>query len=260
MSSSRANASAVNRRTNGPGPAPVKQANNSKQPDYRQLQKQQTPINKYDSNNYDSNASESNKPPKLSLQQAIGLTSLRLSRVETFLETLPDFENLHFETQQQQQQQNELSIPENMRVVDEAIFNNLVSRLEKVEQTNLLTQKQNELNIKKLQTNFSNLTKTVENIRLDFISLKDNFQNLQEFVIETTTKSDENTEEVEENNTSDIENENNSKTFFIEKENDTKEDSNEPNEHNENNESIESNEIITTDLKQTIENEINASI
>jgi len=249
MSSSRANASAISRRTNGPGPAPVKQVNNAKQ-DFRQPQRQQSQgqSQTQNFNNYDSNTSELNKPPKLTLQQAIGLTTLRLSRVETMLENLPNFDNLQFEST------NETSIPENMRVVDEAIFNNIVSRLEKIEQNNLLTQKQSELNNKKLQTNFLNLTKTVENIRIDFLSLKENFQNLQEFVIQSlktddTLESEEDVNFISENTTT-IYNENNIKDYFIDKENDneTKEENN------------ESNEIITSDLKQTIENEINTSI
>jgi len=249
MSSSRANASAISRRTNGPGPAPVKQVSNVKQ-DFRQQQRQPIQSQMQNFNNYDSNTSELNKPPKLTLQQAIGLTTLRLSRVETMLDNLPNFDNLQFEST------NETSIPENMRVVDEAIFNNIVSRLEKIEQNNLLTQKQNELNNKKLQTNFLNLTKTVENVRIDFLSLKENFQNLQEFVIQSlktddALESEDNNISVSENTASN-DNENIIKEYFIEKEKDSENETKEENN--------ESNEIITSDLKQTIENEINAKI
>jgi len=232
MSSSRANASAVNRRTNG-SVAPQQQQ--QVKPPGSNNGSRQTQNTKQ---NIASNQQETNSTPKLSLQQAIGLSSLRISRLETFIENLPNFDELNFQTEENN------SIPENMRVVDEAVFTNIVSRLEKLEQINILSQKQHELNNKKIQNNYLGLTKTVEGIKIELSELKEKFELLQHFVIEST-KIDDTDENQEIENFSEIENNIEEST---EKQNDYKEDTN------------DSNEIITNDLKQTIENEINSSI
>ena len=231
MSSSRANASAINRRTNGSG-APqqqVKPPGSNNGPRQTQNTKQIT-----------QNQQENTPTPKLSLQQAIGLSSLRISRIESILENLPNFDELTIQSDPNQ------SIPENMRVVDEAVFTNIVSRLEKLEQNHLLSQKQNELNIKKVQTNYLGLTKTVEGIKFEISELKEKFESLQKFVIEST-KIDETDENQEIENFNEIQ-QSVEDLESSDKQNEYKEDLN------------ESNEIITNDLKQTIENEINSTI
>jgi chromosome segregation ATPase len=111
MSSSRANASAVQRRTNNPSP--------SKQP--------------VNNTRYQQQPQQSVQNPKLSVSDAIALTTIRLAKVETFINNLPPLDQLEAYSNQQQQQSN--------CMVSENVFNSIVSRLdklEKVEQDNSL--------------------------------------------------------------------------------------------------------------------------
>jgi hypothetical protein len=112
MSSSRANASAVQRRTNNPSPSkqPVNNTRYQQQPQQSSVQN-----------------------PKLSVSDAIALTTIRLAKVETFINNLPPLDQLEAYSNQQQQQSN--------CMVSENVFNSIVSRLdklEKVEQDNSL--------------------------------------------------------------------------------------------------------------------------
>jgi len=102
MSSSRANASAVQRRTNNPSPA--------KQPvtNTRYQQQQQPPV----------------QNPKLSVSDAIALTTIRLAKVETFINNLPPLDQLYAYSNQQDQSN---------CMVTENVFNSIVSRLDKLE-------------------------------------------------------------------------------------------------------------------------------
>jgi hypothetical protein len=64
--------------------------------------------------------------PQMSVSDAIGLISLRLGRVETYIKQMPPLDQIGMNSGGE--------IGENMRVVDEAVFTNIVARLEKMEQ------------------------------------------------------------------------------------------------------------------------------
>ena len=103
MSSSRANASAVQRRTNNASP-PMKQVQNTR---YSQQPQQHQSI----------------PNPKLSVSDAIALTTIRLAKVETFINNLPPLDQI--EAYSNQQQSN--------CMITENVFNSIVSRLDKLE-------------------------------------------------------------------------------------------------------------------------------
>ena len=65
--------------------------------------------------------------PQMSVSDAIGLITLRLGRVETYIKQMPPLDQIGMNSGGE--------IGENMRVVDEAVFTNIVARLEKMEQT-----------------------------------------------------------------------------------------------------------------------------
>ena len=125
MSGNRANASAIQRRSvNQPQPQQQQQrpvtGNQRNQPQQRnqppQPQQQQ------------SSKQAPVQTPKLSVSDAMALVSLRLGRVETFINAMPTLDQLHSSTSGQEQ-----SFDTNTRMVDEAVFTSIVSRLEKVE-------------------------------------------------------------------------------------------------------------------------------
>jgi hypothetical protein len=116
MSANRANASARNRRAGGAEIAPPQQTGKGIQP-----QKGTLPQN-----------------PKISISDAIGLVTLRLGRLENFMYTinhegLPSNDN------------NNLGLGENDRIVDDEVFRSIVSRLDVLEKKiNSITQNKNE--------------------------------------------------------------------------------------------------------------------
>jgi hypothetical protein len=130
MSGSRAIAAAINRRTT----ASAQQQNtaiqqrpgqnvqrDNRQNNYGQQQQQQQINRGY-------NQEPGKKVyPKLSVSDAIALTTIRLGRVETFINSLPPLDQIGYSSNQQQ------SSDENLKVVDEAVFKNIVMRLDKLE-------------------------------------------------------------------------------------------------------------------------------
>ena len=130
MSSNRGNASAIQRRSvNQPqsqqtqqqrpntGNQRAPQRNQPPPPPQQQQQQQQQ---------------QQFKPtPKLSVSDAMALVSLRLGRVETFINAMPTLDQLHQSNTSDQEQ----TYDSNTRIVDEAVFTSIVSRLDKVEKT-----------------------------------------------------------------------------------------------------------------------------
>ena len=111
MSSSRANASAVQRRTNNAS-LPTKQVQNTRFSQQQQQQQQQP-------------------NPKLSVSDAIALTTIRLAKVETFINQLPPLDQIEAYSNQQQ--------PNCM--ITENVFTSIVSRLDKIEQSQVINNK-----------------------------------------------------------------------------------------------------------------------
>ena len=154
MSSSRANASAVQRRTNNPSPA--------KQP-VTNTRYQQQPV----------------QNPKLSVSDAIALTTIRLAKVETFINNLPPLDQL--EAYSNQQEQSNCMVTEN-------VFNSIVSRLDKLEKSEKLEKvnyqplldslkKESKLEIDFLREENKSFR---EEIKLEFQTLKEEIQTLKE--------------------------------------------------------------------------------
>jgi hypothetical protein len=160
MSGNRANASAIQRRTNASssqfqpqpqqpvrGQRPGIQKQGIQQQQQKQLQQKQV-------------------RPKISISDAIALTTLRLGRVESFINTLPPLDQLGNDSLQEKGLGS--SIPENMRLVDEAVFTSIVSRLEKLETVN---NGQKQIN-QKFQGSLNVLSRSLETIKADLLLIK----------------------------------------------------------------------------------------
>jgi len=143
MSSGRANASAVQRRTANNGGSGQNPARVSFQPQQQpqQRQPQQQPQQQYNQRNQ--NQQQYPYPqvamvhPKLSVSDAIALITIRLGKVETFINTLPPLDQLELYSSSNSSQSfsgQEQTSNENMRIVDEAVFKSIVSRLDRLEQ------------------------------------------------------------------------------------------------------------------------------
>uniref|UniRef100_A0A6C0KVH3 Uncharacterized protein n=1 Tax=viral metagenome TaxID=1070528 RepID=A0A6C0KVH3_9ZZZZ len=155
MSANRANASARNRRAGGAEIAPQQQQTGRGGQNQKVTQEQN---------------------PKISISDAIGLVTLRLGRLESFMYTinhegLPSSENLGLE--------------ENDRIVDDEVFQSIVSRLD------VLEQKINSLSTANTQdTSIENqpLIKTILEKQtahqLSVYELKDTILKLQTFSLE----------------------------------------------------------------------------
>jgi hypothetical protein len=143
MSSSRANASAIQRRTNNPSPAKQPVTNT-------RYQQQHQPV----------------QNPKLSVSDAIALTTIRLSKVETFINNLPPLDQL--EAYSNQQQQSNCMITEN-------VFNSIVSRLDKLEKSDI---KINEDKIKEIIASY--IKPEIQTIKDELNALNTEFQRTKE--------------------------------------------------------------------------------
>jgi len=132
MSGNRANASAVQRRTNNP--PPVRSSSTSSSSRYAPPPPPQT-------------------NPKLSVSDAIALITIRLGRVETFINQLPPLDQLEsFSSSQTEEPAN------NMSLVNDNVFQSIVTRLERLEKSKgsdleqhiSLSQKENAGNVQKI--------------------------------------------------------------------------------------------------------------
>jgi hypothetical protein len=154
MSSSRANASAVQRRTNNPSP--------SKQPVNNTRYQQQHPV----------------QNPKLSVSDAIALTTIRLAKVETFINNLPPLDQLEAYSNQQQ--------PNCM--ITENVFNSIVSRLDKLEKLEFQSLRgevqvlREDIRVLKEGRDIQSLREEFQTLRegRDIQSLREEFQTLRE--------------------------------------------------------------------------------
>jgi hypothetical protein len=187
MSGNRANAAAIQRRTNGaqsnvapPGGARPQQQQQQMRPQQQQQQlrpQQQQPVRPQ----APPSQPQVVQQPKMSVSDAIGLITLRLGRVETFIQTLPPIDqigaNYSGETGE---------IGENMRVVDEAVFTNIVARLEKVEQTPKAPA--SAASSKATNQAIDELKKSVEALNAEMVNVKSLLMSLQSFTMQTNQK------------------------------------------------------------------------
>ena len=188
MSGNRANSSAIQRRTNSNTSPPVSKLQtkpnfNQPPPQYssqQQQQQQYAPQPQYSPQQQ--YAPQPN--PKLSFSDAIALITIRLGRVETFINNLPPLDQLEQVSSTSQPENNE-----NMKIVDEAVFKNIVSRLDKLEQTNVTqiqTQQAPSVNnndIQLFKDELNTFKDEVNNNQQNIISLKDEINNNQQNII-----------------------------------------------------------------------------
>jgi hypothetical protein len=169
MSGNRAITAAINRRTNTPQPMKQQQPQskqNFNQAPMRQQQQQQQQV----------------APPKLSVSDAIALITIRLGRVETFINNLPPLDQLEHYSSNTQPEQNE-----NMKIVDDAVFKSICSRLDKLEHskpasvaTTIVNTSSND-EIQELKTDNISL-------REEIIELKNLLLQLQNYTMTTNQK------------------------------------------------------------------------
>ena len=164
MSSARANASARNRRAGGDMPPPPQMQGRPGQP----MQQQQMQM-----------------PAKLSVSDAIALITLRLGRVEQIVQNMPV-----------DGQSNMGADGENIRIVDNEVFEHMAERLDELEKS------QQELAARKpivssnptpvtqvVNTTVSKeVSESIEVLKAEMIQVKDLLLNLQSFTMQTNQR------------------------------------------------------------------------
>ena len=174
MSGNRANASAIQRRTNNPQPVRNTQTSSSSR--------------------YTPPPPPQQSNPKLSVSDAIALITIRLGRVETFINQLPPLDQLEsFSSSQTEETSNN-----NMSLVNDNVFQSIITRLEKLEtdktasvleKKNLeniissLEQKINLLQNKISEFNSINTTQT-DTIQIDTTKIDNKINSLNEKIVE----------------------------------------------------------------------------
>ena len=187
MSGNRANAAAIQRRTAGaqnnvapPGGSRPPQQQQQMRPQQQQQQlrpQQQQPIRPQAQQPQPQVVQQ----PKMSVSDAIGLITLRLGRVETFIQKLPPLDQIGANYSGEMGE-----VGENMRVVDEAVFTNIVARLEKVEQTPKAPA--SAASSKATNQAVDELKKSVEALNAEMVNVKSLLMSLQSFTMQTNQK------------------------------------------------------------------------
>jgi hypothetical protein len=188
MSGNRANASAIQRRTNNPQPVRNTQPSSSSR--------------------YTPPPPPQQANPKLSVSDAIALITIRLGRVETFINQLPPLDQLEsFSSSHTEESSN------NMSLVNDNVFQSIITRLEKLETdraTSLLEKKSLESIISSLEQKINILQSEPKHINTsqkdtiqkdttqiddkinflneEIVQLKDTVLSLQTYTMNTNTK------------------------------------------------------------------------
>jgi hypothetical protein len=127
---------------------------------------------------------------KMSLPDAIGLITLRLGRVETVVQHL----QTDLPTGDYSGGGGGTELPDNMRAVDESVFNSIVSRLDQLEighkQLTVKTQKTSvpAAPVQLQDERFSQIKENVEVLQSEIAQIKDLLMKLQSFTMETNQK------------------------------------------------------------------------
>jgi len=161
MSSARANASARNRRAGGDMPPPPQMQGRPGQP----MQQQQMQM-----------------PAKLSVSDAIALITLRLGRVEQIVQNMPV-----------DGQSNVGVDGENIRIVDNEVFEHMVQRLEELEkvQQELAARKPTVSSTPTQVVNTAvskEVSESIEVLKAEMVQVKDLLLNLQSFTMQTNQR------------------------------------------------------------------------
>jgi hypothetical protein len=168
MSGNRANSSAVNRRTNAVNVAqPPPQMNRGYMPQQQQMgQQRQGPGLRNNPMQQQQQLQQQMPKPKLSVSDAIALITLRLGSVETFINLLPPLEQIGGSLS------NENMKEENIRVVDEAVFTSIVTRLERIEQSIKSPNSQTQEDTSVLDEKFKNISEEIQSFRSLILSVQ----------------------------------------------------------------------------------------
>ena len=146
MSGNRANASAIQRRTNNP--PPIRSSSTSS------ASSRYAPPPPPQSN------------PKLSVSDAIALITIRLGRVETFINQLPPLDQLEsFSSSQAEEPTN------NMSLVNDNVFQSIVTRLERLEKSQ---NTQNDKKVSELEQKILSLEQLISSLEQKITSLPGN--------------------------------------------------------------------------------------
>jgi hypothetical protein len=116
--------------------------------------------------------------PKMSVSDAIGLISLRLGRLETFIQQMPPLDQIALGGS------SEGEIGENMRIVDEAVFTSIVSRLDRIEQA----PKEPVLPDIQSKQMVNELKQSVDTVKSELGQLKELLLSLQSFSMQLNQK------------------------------------------------------------------------
>ena len=161
MSGNRANAAARNRRSGG-GPEmqpPMPQGRPQVRPGQPQHQQQQLNPGP-------------GLPKQMTIQNAVALITIRLGRVETFMQRF-DGEN---------------PSDENERLVDDGVFNSIVSRLDALERGHKLMTAKSVTTPVLNNESTDKLSEEVHNLKAEVSQVKDLLLKLQSFTMETNQK------------------------------------------------------------------------
>ena len=176
MSGNRANASAIQRRTNNPQPVRNTQTSSSSR--------------------YTPPPPPQQSNPKLSVSDAIALITIRLGRVETFINQLPPLDQLEsFSSSQTEETSNN-----NMSLVNDNVFQSIITRLEKLETDktasvlekknleNIISSLEQKINLLQHESKTINITQTetikTDTIQIDTTKIDDKINSLNEKIVE----------------------------------------------------------------------------
>ena len=159
MSGNRANAAARSRRAASEMPPPPQQGRGGRPGQQQQYQVPQE------------------APKQMTIQNAIALITLRLSRVETIVQKIDTVE-----------QPNSQSTDENDRIIDNGVFDNIVSRLEALERGHKLLATKNVTTTVINNDSVDKLGESVAVLQAELTFVKDLLLKLQTFTMETNQK------------------------------------------------------------------------
>lgn len=185
MSGNRANASAVNRRAMAQGQTQPKVTPAARgpaprgPPGGRRHQQQTQSRGNVRSVQQQPQQEEPLKNPKISISDAIGLVTLRLGRVESMLNSMPNPAELGGMSS------GSPTDNENYRVVDEAVFTSIVTRLDKLE-TNNNEDASNQS--RELVDKISALEKMYTDLKTELTVTKELVMTVQSYAMQTNQK------------------------------------------------------------------------
>ena len=120
---------------------------------------------------------------KLSISDAIALITLRLGRVEQIVQTMPVDDQSNISRN---------NLDDNVRIVDDAVFVNIIQRLDAIEKYQQKEVKQpsqmQQLPQPPMESSTNYNNETIDNFKTDILNLKDLLLQLQSFTMQTNQR------------------------------------------------------------------------